>query len=66
MEADDEVVVLDGPKVIVGKPDPVKLRGGLHSVEDHNFWINRIGTCPYCLSGSTVVPKCVILEALKK
>ena len=57
---------LNGEMMIVGKPDPVKLRGGLHSLEDHNFWILRNGVCPYCLSGSKPVPKCVIIEALKK
>lgn len=35
---------------------------GLHSIEDHNFWIRRNGTCPYCHSGSKPVPKAQIVE----
>ena len=52
--------------LLVGRPMPKGLKGGLHSVEDHNFWISRNGVCPYCLSGSRPVCKCMILEALKK
>ena len=27
-------------------------RSLFHSIEDHNYWIKRNKTCPYCLNGS--------------
>ena len=48
--------------VLVVKTRPSRL----HSIEDHNFWINRNGKCPYCHNGSKPVPKAMIVESLKK
>jgi len=37
-----------------------------HSLEVHNFWINRNGACPYCLSGSEAVHKSLIIDGLDR
>lgn len=37
----------------------------LHSIESHNFWLDRNGVCPYCLNGSVPVTKVEILEILE-
>lgn len=42
------------------------VRSRYHSFEDHNFWIERNGTCPYCLSGSKAVPKILIKERMER
>ena len=44
----------------------VNQRRRLHSIIDHNFWINRIGVCPYCKDGSVPVTKSEIRELLDK
>ena len=45
------------------KPVTVKTcRSGLHSIEDHNFWIDRNGVCPYCKMGSKAVHKSLIVK----
>lgn len=48
----DLVVTLCKPDVSVGCK--------VHSIEDHNYWIERGYVCPYCNLGSKPVPKCVI------
>jgi len=37
-----------------------------HDLEDHVFWMDRNGVCPYCVIGSVPVEKVVILEELEK
>jgi len=37
-----------------------------HSIEVHNFWIDRNKQCPYCLNGSEPVHKSLIVEKLEK
>ena len=45
-------------------PD-LKAKSKVHTIEDHNYWIDRQRKCPYCLIGSKPVPKCLVVEAVK-
>jgi len=36
----------------------------LHPWTNHNYWLVRIGVCPYCLSGSEPVDESEILELI--
>ena len=29
-----------------------------HTIESHNYWVQRNKVCPYCKIGSTPTPKC--------
>ena len=44
---------------------PPKDKLNMHSWTAHNYWIQRYGTCPYCLHGSKIVDKNVIEESVK-
>jgi hypothetical protein len=37
-----------------------------HTLVDHDYWMNRIGRCPYCHNGSTPVDKSLIVERLER
>lgn len=52
---------MDDDGVFVYKGQEVKVRRSrFHRIEDHNFWIDRIGKCPYCHSGSKPVHSSLI------
>jgi len=38
----------------------------LHTIEAHEYWMNRIGVCPYCRNGSKPVDKSLIVEGLER
>lgn len=51
----------------VYKGQPVKVEPSkFHTWVDHNFWIDRIGKCPYCHNGSKPVDKNLIIDRLEK
>jgi len=38
----------------------------MHTLEDHNYWIDKSRACPYCTQGSEPVPKDLLLRELDK
>ena len=51
----------------VYKGQPVKTEPSkYHTMVAHNFWIDRIGKCPYCHNGSKAVHKSLITELVDK
>ncbi len=55
----DELFMGDG--IVVYKGQPVKTKySRYHPFVNHNFWIDRIGKCPYCHNGSVPVHSCQI------
>lgn len=38
---------------------------GLHTIEQHNYYIGRRLPCPYCLRGSEPVHKSLLLEKME-
>jgi len=49
-----------GNVIFGGKPEPRHKKSLYHTLEDHDYWISRNGVCPYCMSGSKPVAKCLI------
>ena len=45
--------------------DPPQNKLLVHSIEAHNYWINKGYMCPYCTKGSKIVHKKNIEESYK-
>ena len=46
--------------LLVTRFEPPKDRLLMHSIEAHNYWIERGYACPYCTHGSKIVDKKII------